>query len=223
MKYTAVIEKTDNGYSAYLPDLPGCIAAGDTFEETSQLIREAANYHVEIMAEHGETVPAPTTRLSRWRCPCPARAGKGRLRRAGDWPRRNCQARLKCLTWYWVRTRGSHRHYHHPTKPGTVTIAGRPSKDLAAGTWDRILKQAGIDRENCDEVHSRNRENGQRLLGIPARPAWLHRRRRHLRGNQSTNPRSGQLPRRNNGRAWRDHSGAHQRSHRCGSPTSRPT
>ena len=44
MKYTAVIEKTGNGYSAYLPDLPGCIAAGDTFEETSQLIREAANF-----------------------------------------------------------------------------------------------------------------------------------------------------------------------------------
>ena len=42
-----------------LPDLPGCIAAADTFEETWQLIQEAANYHVELMAEHGETIPEP--------------------------------------------------------------------------------------------------------------------------------------------------------------------
>ena len=59
MKYVALIAKTGNGYSAYLPDLPGCIAAADTFEETRDLIEEAANYHVEIMAEHGETIPEP--------------------------------------------------------------------------------------------------------------------------------------------------------------------
>lgn len=57
MKYVALIAKTGNGYAAYLPDLPGCIAAADTFEETRDLIREAANYHVEIMAEHGEQIP----------------------------------------------------------------------------------------------------------------------------------------------------------------------
>jgi predicted RNA binding protein YcfA (HicA-like mRNA interferase family) len=45
-----------------------------------------------------------------------------------------------------VRTRGSHRHYHHPEKPGTVTIAGRMSKDLAPATWNSILKQAGLDK-----------------------------------------------------------------------------
>ena len=59
MKYVAIIGKTGNGYSAHLPDLPGCIAAADTFEETAALIREAANFHVELMAEHGETIPEP--------------------------------------------------------------------------------------------------------------------------------------------------------------------
>ena len=59
MKYVAIIVKTGNGYSAHLPDLPGCIAAADSFEETEELIREAANYHVEMMAEHGETIPEP--------------------------------------------------------------------------------------------------------------------------------------------------------------------
>lgn len=59
MKYVAIIGKTGNGYAADLPDLPGCIAAADTFEETLQLIQEAANYHVELMAEHGETIPEP--------------------------------------------------------------------------------------------------------------------------------------------------------------------
>ena len=59
MKYVAIIGKTGNGYSAHLPDLPGCIAAAETFEETSQLIQEAANYHIELMAEHGESIPQP--------------------------------------------------------------------------------------------------------------------------------------------------------------------
>ena len=59
MKYVAIIGKTGNGYSAHLPDLPGCIAAADTFEETAALIREAANFHVEMMAEHDESVPQP--------------------------------------------------------------------------------------------------------------------------------------------------------------------
>ena len=59
MKYVAIIGKTGNGYAADLPDLPGCVAAGETFEETCQLIQEAANYHVELMAEHGETIPEP--------------------------------------------------------------------------------------------------------------------------------------------------------------------
>ena len=59
MKYVAIIGKTGNGYSAHLPDLPGCIAAADTFEETRNLIEEAANFHVEGMLEDGETVPRP--------------------------------------------------------------------------------------------------------------------------------------------------------------------
>lgn len=48
--------------------------------------------------------------------------------------------------WRLNRTRGSHRQYRHPEKPGTVTIAGHPSQDLAPGTWNSILKQAGIHR-----------------------------------------------------------------------------
>ena len=59
MKYVAIIGKTGNGYAADLPDLPGCIAAGETFEETCQLIQEAANFHVEGMIEDGETIPEP--------------------------------------------------------------------------------------------------------------------------------------------------------------------
>jgi predicted RNA binding protein YcfA (HicA-like mRNA interferase family) len=46
--------------------------------------------------------------------------------------------------WVLVRTTSSHRHYQYPTKPGMVTIAGRPSKDLAPGTWSSILRQAGL-------------------------------------------------------------------------------
>ena len=59
MKYLAIIIKSGNGYSAYVPDLPGCVAAGDTYEETDELIRQAVEYHLELMAEHGELIPEP--------------------------------------------------------------------------------------------------------------------------------------------------------------------
>lgn len=48
--------------------------------------------------------------------------------------------------WRIVRTRGSHRHYHHPSKVGIVTIAGHPSEDLDPGTRAAILKQAGLKK-----------------------------------------------------------------------------
>jgi predicted RNA binding protein YcfA (HicA-like mRNA interferase family) len=46
--------------------------------------------------------------------------------------------------WFLVATRGSHRQYKHPTKRGRVTVAGKPSDDLAPGTLNSILKQAGL-------------------------------------------------------------------------------
>ncbi|MGH7801152.1 MAG: type II toxin-antitoxin system HicA family toxin [Thermodesulfobacteriota bacterium] len=46
--------------------------------------------------------------------------------------------------WYLVRTRGSHHQYKHPTKPGLVTVPGRPGDELAPGTLNSILKQAGL-------------------------------------------------------------------------------
>ena len=57
MQYAVVIEKTGNGCSAYVPDLPGCVAAGDTQEEAESLIREAVAYHVAMLREHGDPVP----------------------------------------------------------------------------------------------------------------------------------------------------------------------
>ena len=59
MKYTVVIEKTNNGYSAYAPDLPGCIAAADTQSEVETLLREAIVLHLESRREHGEPIPEP--------------------------------------------------------------------------------------------------------------------------------------------------------------------
>jgi len=58
--YVAVVEKSGNGYSAYVPDLPGCVAAGYTREETEKLIREAIQLHLEGMREDNEPIPAAT-------------------------------------------------------------------------------------------------------------------------------------------------------------------
>ncbi|TMH87918.1 MAG: type II toxin-antitoxin system HicA family toxin [Betaproteobacteria bacterium] len=48
--------------------------------------------------------------------------------------------------WFLVATRGSHRQFKHPTKPGRVTVPGKPNDDLAAGTLNSILKQAGLKK-----------------------------------------------------------------------------
>lgn len=50
--------------------------------------------------------------------------------------------------WFHVRTRGSHRQYHHPEKPGTVTISGNLGNELDARRWHSILQQAGLDRRD---------------------------------------------------------------------------
>jgi predicted RNA binding protein YcfA (HicA-like mRNA interferase family) len=49
--------------------------------------------------------------------------------------------------WHLVATRGSHQQYKHPLKPGRVTVAGKPSDDLAPGTLNSILKQAGLKEQ----------------------------------------------------------------------------
>ncbi len=61
MKYMVVIEKGENGYGAYVPDLPGCVAAGETRDEVVELIREAIEFHVEGLKEAGETLPQPSS------------------------------------------------------------------------------------------------------------------------------------------------------------------
>jgi predicted RNA binding protein YcfA (HicA-like mRNA interferase family) len=57
---------------------------------------------------------------------------------------RDIIAMIEADNWYIVATRGSHRQYKHPSKAGRVTVAGKPSDDMAPGTLNSILKQAGL-------------------------------------------------------------------------------
>jgi predicted RNase H-like HicB family nuclease len=59
MKYLIILEPTDTGFSAYSPDLDGCVAAGDDRDETIALMREAIEFHLEGLAADGHPVPAP--------------------------------------------------------------------------------------------------------------------------------------------------------------------
>jgi predicted RNase H-like HicB family nuclease len=61
MNYTVIFEKTNTGYSAYVPDLPGCITTGGTRDETERNMREAMRGHLELMREEGLPIPEPTT------------------------------------------------------------------------------------------------------------------------------------------------------------------
>lgn len=61
MRYAVVIEKSETGYGAYVPDLPGCVAVGETVNETERLIREAIEFHLEGLREDGLAVPEAST------------------------------------------------------------------------------------------------------------------------------------------------------------------
>jgi predicted RNase H-like HicB family nuclease len=61
MRYAVVIEKASENYSAYVPDLPGCIATGDTAEEAEQEIRAAIRFHLDGLLEDNLPVSEPTT------------------------------------------------------------------------------------------------------------------------------------------------------------------
>ena len=63
MRYAIIIEKAENNYSAYVPDLPGCIATGQTIEETEQQLREAIELHIEGMIEDGLPIPEPNSHV----------------------------------------------------------------------------------------------------------------------------------------------------------------
>jgi predicted RNase H-like HicB family nuclease len=61
MRYAIVLEKTEHNYSAYVPDLPGCVATGDSLQETENLIREAIKFHIEGLLEDGLPLPESTS------------------------------------------------------------------------------------------------------------------------------------------------------------------
>ena len=63
MRYAIVIEKAENNYSAYVPDLPGCVATGATIAETETQIREAIEFHLEGMREDGTPIPLPSSQV----------------------------------------------------------------------------------------------------------------------------------------------------------------
>jgi predicted RNase H-like HicB family nuclease len=63
MRYAVVIEKAVNNYSAYVPDLPGCVATGATVEETERLLREAIELHLIGLREDGLPIPQPTSQI----------------------------------------------------------------------------------------------------------------------------------------------------------------
>lgn len=63
MRYAIVIEQAEGNYSAYVPDLPGCVATGATVEETENSMREAIEFHLDGMREDGLAIPSPSSRV----------------------------------------------------------------------------------------------------------------------------------------------------------------
>ena len=63
LRYAVVIEKADGNYSAYVPDLPGCVATGSTPEDAESQIREAIEFHLDGLREDGVSIPPPSSRV----------------------------------------------------------------------------------------------------------------------------------------------------------------
>jgi len=65
MEYVVIIEQGDTSFGAYVPDLPGCVAAAETRDEAMQLIREAIEMHLESFRDNGESVPPPNSSVEK--------------------------------------------------------------------------------------------------------------------------------------------------------------
>lgn len=63
MRYAVIIEEGENSFGAYVPDLPGCVAAAETREEVLKLIEEAIEFHLEGLREDGQPIPAPSSSI----------------------------------------------------------------------------------------------------------------------------------------------------------------
>ncbi|HEX3553157.1 MAG TPA: type II toxin-antitoxin system HicB family antitoxin [Thermoanaerobaculia bacterium] len=61
MRYLVIVERAENNFAAYSPDLSGCVATGETREEMEQNMREAIEFHLEGMRLHGDPIPEPST------------------------------------------------------------------------------------------------------------------------------------------------------------------
>jgi predicted RNase H-like HicB family nuclease len=61
MKYAVVVEEGENSFGAYMPDLPGCVAVGETKEEVLELIQEAIEFHIAGLREDGQDIPEPAS------------------------------------------------------------------------------------------------------------------------------------------------------------------
>jgi len=64
MRYAIVIEKAENNYAAYVPDLPGCVTTGQTIEETERQMRDAIEFHIRGLREDGLPVPEPSSKVN---------------------------------------------------------------------------------------------------------------------------------------------------------------
>ena len=62
MQYTVILEKGETSFGAYVPDLPGCVAIGETEDEVRKLIKEAIEFHLEGLRESGEFIPQPNSK-----------------------------------------------------------------------------------------------------------------------------------------------------------------
>ena len=63
MRYAIVIEKSESNYSAYVPDLPGCVATGESIKQVEAEIREAIEFHIEGLREDGNLIPLPSSQV----------------------------------------------------------------------------------------------------------------------------------------------------------------
>ena len=93
IRFTVIVVKADNGFGAYVPDLPGCVAVGETKEQVRHLIREAIELHLSSMKAEGIAVPDPTS-------------SSDLVEIAAQWPTGPCRAQLADLWPIWRPGRG---------------------------------------------------------------------------------------------------------------------
>lgn len=158
LKYAVVIEHGPTCIGAYAPDLPGCGASATSLADAMVLIGESMAFHIDGLLEYGDDAPPPkstTDEALAYHVATLVELGEAPSEMDTATEVHVSQADPDTNVPVWRIGDGPfnnedliHQQFRHAEKPGALTMSGDPDLDIPPGTFNNIIRQAGLDRES---------------------------------------------------------------------------